>query len=102
MTNGLMNLIGGVLMFLAVLIPIIANIWRWGTQRGFQTLIVSVCIMLFSFSFYVTGIIGSRAHWNFGSVFACLFAYAVVYGVGLIVGISGTPAPPNRLHWRWP
>jgi uncharacterized membrane protein (DUF485 family) len=97
MTNGLMNLIAGVLMFLAVLVPIIANIWRWGTQKGFQKLIVSVCIILLSFAFYATGIIGSRAHWNVGPVFACLIVYALVYGVGLIVGVAATQAPPNRV-----
>ena len=97
MTNGLLNLIAGVLIFLAALVPIIANIWRWGTPKNFQNLIVSVCIILLSFAFYATGSIGSHAHWNNRAVFACLVVYAVVYGVGLIVLAGGQSAPPNRV-----
>ena len=97
MTNGLMNLIASVLIFLAALVPIIANIWRGGAQKGFQNLIVSVCIILLSFAFYATGIIGSHAHWNVRLVFVCFIVYAVVYGVGLIVLAGGTSAPPNRV-----
>jgi hypothetical protein len=95
MTNGLMNLIAGVLMFLAVLVPIIANIWRWGAQKGIQKVIVSVCILLLSQAFSVTGIIGSQAHWDIHAVFAWLIGYAVLYTVGMIV-LASAPGGPTR------
>jgi hypothetical protein len=85
MTIALMILIGGVLSFLSILVPIIVDIWRWGTQKGIHRMLISVCISLVALSVFVTGIIGSHGHWNMRAVLLCFLASIILISVVPVV-----------------
>jgi hypothetical protein len=89
-----MTLLGGALIFLATLIQVIANIWRWSTQRGVQRLVIMVCSALIALAFFVTAFIGLLCKWdlNLVSVFVLMYAIFVALSFAVPGGV------PTRLE----
>jgi hypothetical protein len=95
MSQGLMTLIGGVLIFLATIIPVITSILRWVMQKGVPALaLMAVCFALVALAFYATAVIGVFRKWNIHLIFSLLSVYAIFYTATFLVPIG----VPTRLE----
>lgn len=91
MSEGMMALLGGVLVFLAALIPIIAGICRWVAQKGMQKVALLVCLLLAAVACYALGIVGIFQKWDLITVFSYLIGYVILYAATFAL-TAGVPS----------
>jgi hypothetical protein len=95
MSKELMELIAGVLIFLGALTPIIANLWRWATQKGIHSSsLIALCLVLIGGAFFVTAIVGFFGKWDVSFV----LLYLLLYAVFTLVSFTLLPGLPSRFE----
>jgi hypothetical protein len=91
-----MTLIGGVLIFLAAVIPIITNILRLAIHKGVPaSLLASVCLGLVALACYATAFIGWVRKWNVNFVLSYALMYAILYAAAFALAGAGIPSRPE-------
>jgi hypothetical protein len=86
MSQGLMILIGGVLIFLATVIPIITNILQWAMQKGVPpSLLVVASLGLVGLACYAIAFIGAIRKWNVNLVLSYVLAFAIFDTAGFVL-----------------